>query len=132
MIGLTFISIFLDFVTTSKGLEMTSIFTNFAPVAILFLIVIIFTFIICLYIYKSKRYLFDNVSYDFTHWGVVRHGERTEFSKPWRDISKFKETKAFFILYIGNTDFHIIQKRMLENIGELNDFRNLLSEKINH
>ena len=96
----------------------------------LFLVIIIFAFLGCLFIYKSKPYLFENISYEFTHWGVVRHGEKTEFSKPWRDITKIKETKAFFLLYVGNADFHIIQKRMFENDSSITEFRNLLKEHV--
>jgi hypothetical protein len=90
----------------------------------------VFSFFSCLYIYKRKRYLFNNVSYDFTHWGVVRNGAKTEFSKPWREITRFKETKAFFLLYAGSIDVHIFQKRMFANTEELNDFRQLLLENI--
>jgi hypothetical protein len=130
LIGLTLLSMFLGSATTSKGINLATVFRSVAPIVILLLLIVIFAFLICLYIYKSKPYLFDNVSYDFTHWGVVRYGDRTEFSKPWRDITKFKETKAFFLLYIGNTDFHIIQKRMFTKSEELNAFRQLLRENI--
>jgi hypothetical protein len=130
LIGLSLFSNLLGLATTSKGLKVTDFVSVIVPLVILFLMVIIFIIVNCLFIYKSKPYLFQNVSYDFTHWGVVRHGEKTEFSKPWRDISKIKETSAFFLLYIGRTDFHIIQKRMFENMDELNDFKLFLKEKV--
>ena len=129
VIGLSLFSNILGLMTTSKGLKVTDFVSAIVPSVILFLMVIIFSIVICLIIYKSKPYLFHNVSYDFTHWGVVRHGEKTEFSKPWREITRVKETRAFFLLYIGRTDFHIIQKRMFGNINELDDFRSLLKEK---
>lgn len=130
LICLTFLNMFLSFATTSSNMALLTIFSSFAPIVILFVVVVIFASLICLYIYKNKPYLFSDVSYDFTHWGVIRHGEKTEFSKPWRDISKFKETKNFFLLYIGNNDFHIIQKKMFTNLNELDDFRQLLRENI--
>ena len=130
LIGLTLLSTFLGFATTSKRFDLATVFYNLVPMAILIFIIVVFAFFICLYIYKNKAYLFDNISYEFTHWGVTRYGEKTEFSKPWRDITKVKETKAFFLLYIGNTDFHIIQKRMLAGSEELNAFRHLLHENI--
>ena len=71
------------------------------------------------------------MSYQFNHWGVIRHGDLTEFSKPWREVSKFKESKAFFLLYISNTDFHIIQKKMINGSDEINKFRDILIAKIN-
>lgn len=131
LIALTLLSMILGLATTSNRISLATIINYFVPLIIMFFIAIIFICLICLYIYKSKSYLFENITYDFTHWGVTRHGERTKFSKPWREITKFKETKAFFLLCIGNTDFHIIQKRMFETSGELNDFRNLLKENIN-
>ncbi len=130
LIGLTLLSTFLGFATTSRGFELATIFYNLVPMVILILIIVVFAFFVCLYIYKSKSYLFNNISYDFTHWGVTRYGEKTEFSKPWRDITKMKETKAFFLLFIGNADFHIIQKRMFAGSEELNSFRQLLQENI--
>ena len=126
LVGLALLSMFLGLDTTSKGINSARLISSFAPFLIFLIGVVAFAFTTCLYIYKSKPYLFHNVSYDFTHWGVVRHGDRTDFSKPWRDISKIKETKAFFLIYIGNSDFHIIQKRMFAGSEELNDFRQLL------
>jgi hypothetical protein len=109
---------------------LMSIVSSFAPIFILLLILMILVVLICLYIYKSKPYLFTDVSYKFTHWGIVRIGERTEFSKPWRDISEFRETKAFFLLCIGSNDFHIIQKSMFHSLEDINDFRCILKEHI--
>ena len=94
--GLTLLSTFLGFATTSKGFDLASVFYNLVPLGILTLLVVVFTFFICLYIYQIKAYLFKNMSYDFTHWGITRQGEKTEFSKPWRGITRVKETKAFF------------------------------------
>ena len=128
--GLTLLSTFLGLATTSKEFDPASVFYSLVPVGILLLLVVVFTFFICLYIYQNKGYLFKDISYDFTHWGITRHGEHTEFSKPWRDITRVKETKAFFLFYIGNKDFHIIQKRMLAGTEELIAFRQLIQEKI--
>jgi hypothetical protein len=128
--GVIVFSMLLGIATTSNGIDLLTLMSSFLPLLIVVLIVIAGVFFICLNIYKSKPYLFQNVSYDFTHWGVVRRGENTEFSKPWRDITKFKETKAFILLYVGNSDVHIIQKKMFANGSELNDFRQLLQDNI--
>jgi len=68
--------------------------------------------------------------YDFTNWGMVRHGEKTEFSQPWRNITKVKETKVFFLFNIGVKDFHCIQKKMFTGEDEINSFRVFLKEKM--
>ena len=130
LLGLTLLSSFLEYATTSREVQLGTFIYNFAPIFMIVPIVVVFSFFMCLYIYKRKPYLFNNVSYDFTLWGVVRHGEKTEFSKPWCDITKYKETKAFFLLYIGDRDFHIVQKRMLESSVRLDAFRQLLQENV--
>ena len=130
LIGLTLLTTFLGSATTSDGVRPGTFIYNFAPILLVIPIVVIFSFCLCLYIYYGKPYLFHNVSYDFTHWGVVRNGEKTEFSKPWREITKFKETTAFFLLYIGDRDFHIVQKRMLESQERIAAFRQLLQKNL--
>src|SRR6476619_2871934 len=64
VIGLSLFSNILGLMTTSKGLKVTDFVSAIVPSVILFLMVIIFSIVICLIIYKSKPYLFHNVSYD--------------------------------------------------------------------
>jgi len=116
------------FVTSPSGVDLSVIPTYLAHSISLFFGMLVFIVLICFVIYKFKPYLFKNVSYEFTDWGVVRDGERTEFSKSWREITNLKETNAFFLLYIGSTDFHIIQKRMFPDQEKLETFRDCLVE----
>ncbi|MDX2046219.1 MAG: YcxB family protein [Chitinophagaceae bacterium] len=131
MTGVALASLFLGYATTSDGINLSALATAFAP---LVMILIIFTVFICFggfFVYKSNPHLFKNVSYTFTHWGIVRQDKRGEFSKPWRDISKFKETKSFLLVYPrAGMDTHIIQKRMFADSEELNAFRQLLNDNI--
>ena len=101
----------------------------FLPIVYFIGLAILLCLVICLYIYSTKQYLFRDVSYDFTHWGVVRNGFKTDFSKPWRDISKVKETGQYFFLFVGKIDFHIIQKRMI-NQNDLTEFRIFLTDNM--
>jgi hypothetical protein len=128
MTALGILSTIFGFMTSSNGVGLSDIPIYLAPAIMLFFGMLDFIVLVCFVIYKFKPYLFKNVSYEFTHCGVVRHGERTEFSKPWREITNLKETKAFFLLYIGNTDFHIIQKRMFPDTEKLETFRDCLVE----
>jgi hypothetical protein len=121
---LSLLSVILGLIATSNSIDLLVISTYLAPVVVSFFGLLL----ICFIIYQFKPYLFKKVSYEFTHWGVVRHGERTEFSRSWRDITNLKETKAFFLLYIGSTDFHVIQKRMFSDTEKLDTFRNCLIE----
>jgi hypothetical protein len=90
---------------------------------------IAFITLLTLIIYRTKPHLFNNISYEFSHWGVTRDGERTEFAKPWRDITKYKESKIFFIIFAG-IDPHIIQKSMLGDAKKIDDFRIMLKSNI--
>lgn len=129
LLAFSVLEVFLGIITINN-LSFPVLVGTFAPIVVIVFLLITLTFLVCFFTYKSKPYLFQNVSYEFTHWGVVRNGEKTDFSKPWRDFEKFKETKEFFLLYIANTDFHIIQKRMFKDFDEMERFRALLTEKI--
>ncbi|HTE12642.1 MAG TPA: YcxB family protein [Chitinophagaceae bacterium] len=125
------LSVILGVLTIDNGFSIFSVIYSFLPVIVLLLFFIVFGILVCFFIYKTKPWLFRNVLYDFTHWGIVRHGEKTDFSKPWRDITRFKETKDFFIFYVGSVDLHVIQKRMFTDEGELKGFRLFLKDKMN-
>ena len=129
LFAILLVSLLLGLGTTDKGLDTTMIIGTVAPVIFLLAAATAFVFLSCLYIFKSKPSIFKNVSYEFTHWGIIRHADKLEFSRPWRDITDMKETKAFFLLYVGKTDFHIIQKRL---IGDSIKFRLLLKSNLSH
>jgi len=92
-------------------------------------LVIVLT-VISYILYRSKPHMFRDVSYEFTHWGVTRYGEEANFSKPWREIKRFKETKQFFLFYIGPVDVHIIQKKLIGDETWINAFRTMLQEQV--
>jgi hypothetical protein len=43
--------------------------------------------------------LLRGITYKFTHWGVERSGIVSDASIPWRNFTRLKETKHFFLLY---------------------------------
>ena len=88
-----------------------------------------FVTILTFIVYRMQSHLFKNVSYEFSHWGITRDGEGTVFAKPWRDITRYKESKRFFVIYAG-LDPHIIQKSMLGDVERINIFRSMLEENI--
>lgn len=106
------------------------VFNMLTPLILLPVLLVIFAVLVSLLIYTSRPYLFKNVSYDFTHWGIIRNGEKTEFSKPWREITRYKETKSYFIFYIGNADVHFVQKKMFNDANELADFAFFLKDRM--
>lgn len=127
LIGL---STFLGVVTTSENLNIGSLLKGLFPIIVMFVLLIAFIFTYCLWLYKSKSYFFQNVSYSFTDWGMIRQDEKMKLSKSWGDISKVKETKSYFLLYVGKMDFHIIQKEMFNTENETDSFRKMLESNM--
>lgn len=122
----------LGWIVSPGPLTITSVLTILVPMVFMGLFVSLFIAVFSTYIYKSRPYLFRNVNYEFTHWGVTRYGEKTSFSKPWREITRYRESKNFFILYVDKMDFHVIQKRMFQDPFEEANFRDMLKENITH
>jgi hypothetical protein len=123
--GIFLLSLFLGFPAKKEELNLIKLVGSLAPVVFLGVVLILGVILLSFYIYRSRPHLFKNVSYEFTHWGVTRHGEKTEFSKPRREITKIKETKAFFLFYAG-IDMHTIPKRVFGTQEELDEFRQFL------
>lgn len=109
-----------------------TLYLSFVPIVIVFIVAIIIVFFGCCYFYYVKSQYFHNISYSFTHWGIVRDSETSGFSKPWREIVKCKETRSFFLVYTTPRDFQVIQKRKFETPEDVIIFRDLLNENITH
>ncbi len=69
----------------------------------------------------------DNL-YTFNHWGMYKKAGATEYSRSWKDFSRWEETTSFFFLYIGDNDAHIISKKIL-NAKEQQEFRDFLNDR---
>jgi hypothetical protein len=55
-----------------------------------------------------------------------------QFSKAWREVLIFKETRSFFLIYTDKINVHTIQKRLLKELDGVDFFRRLLEENIKH
>ncbi|WP_143774282.1 YcxB family protein [Niastella vici] len=86
--------------------------------------------IITWWVYQKRPDLFNNVLYQFSHWGITREGPNTNFSKPWREIDRFRESKQFFLIYVSRFDVHIIQKKMIGDVERINIFRSMLEANV--
>jgi hypothetical protein len=125
-----FLSMFLGFIMSPEQSSLVQISTSFIPIIFLFLVFLFALFVSCIIAYNSKPYLFKNITYGFTHWGITKTGEKTDFSKPWRDVIRLKEAKSFFLIYSNNIDAIVIQKRMFGTAEELDEFRIFVQDKI--
>jgi hypothetical protein len=86
-----------------------------------------------LYVSKYKAHLITGINYTFTHWGMERTGHATDVSIPWRDFTRMKETKHFFLLYCFENKvatFEIIQKEKFGNAAERDEFRQFIQRNL--
>ncbi len=132
LLSFGFISMFIGFLMTPEQSSLVQISTSFIPIIFLSLLFLFALFVNCVIAYNSKPYLFKNITYDFTHWGITKTGEKTDFAKPWRDVIRLKESKSFFLIYSNDIDAIVIQKRMFEDFDEINNFKNFIVENIGH
>lgn len=122
------LSIFVELAANPNSLSSDSLFTQVIPIIAMLLLLVLLVFVFSIFTYTNKSDIFKNVTYDFTHWGIIRNAVQSQFSKPWRDLTEVKESKEFFILYFSNTDYHLIQKRMIGDKKEVGRLRTLLIE----
>jgi hypothetical protein len=134
LVGIFLLPLLSDFfaVITIKNFQMRlmSVFLALVPVIILLPALVIYTFVVSLFIYKNKSQFFENVSYTFDQRGIIKHVESQGVLRPWREISKFRETKSFFLVYISRMDFHLIQKSKFNGSEELANFRTMLKRNV--
>jgi hypothetical protein len=66
----------------------------------------------------------------FNHWGIIRNAGGKEASSPWRDAKNYKETDKYFLIYMKAGGVVPVQKDILLFEEEINEFRELLNDKI--
>jgi len=120
----------LGYLTTAKyNFGLASVFLIAKVLVSMMLGGLAFVTILTFILYRTQPHLFNHVSYEFSHWGITRNGEGTLFAKPWRDITGYKESNRFFVIYAG-IDPHIIQKSMLGDAEKIDNFRTMLKSNI--
>ena len=112
-----------------QGIEIKDILVGFASILATGTILLLFMIILNLVFRKMRPSIFK-LSYHFTHWGMTWNNNEKEFSKSWKEIDTFKESKAFFLLYTDKYNVHVIQKRLFQDQYDVFAFRDLLKEKI--
>ena len=78
----------------------------------------------------TQPFRYQDNTYSFTHWGMEKTGNGVEFTRPWRNFLKFRESNNFIYLYISENDAHIIQKRMFNDKYEEECFKQFVTENI--
>jgi uncharacterized membrane protein YvlD (DUF360 family) len=85
--------------------------------------------LVSFFIMQFRSQMFRNVTFEFTHWGVIKSGKGFEFSAQWEKFLTFKETYHFIYLYVSAHEAHIIKKNAFANGDELNGFLQMLHKK---
>ena len=117
-------------ISSLKENDLKGVLWNFLSILITIVILLIFITVLNLIFHKTKPTLFK-FSYQFTDWGMFWKKDNIEFSKSWKEVDTFKESKAFFLLYTDKYNVHVIQKRLFKNQYDVFAFRDLLKEKLN-
>ncbi|HTQ66474.1 MAG TPA: YcxB family protein [Puia sp.] len=118
------------FITAGRYFYWQSILQILIPFVVMAALFFIFIVVVNALILLIKPDNFRNVVYQFTQWGMTRSAKGFDSSRPWGDFIKFRETASFFFLYISANDAHIIQKRMIGDEEEIEEFRNLIKDKV--
>jgi len=126
---LPFLTILFDiFFARSRWSETLSTFGLLLLVPLAFFYIGLFL-LSCL-VMLIRPSLVKNAAYEFNHWGMIKKTRDNEYSTPWRDFLKLRETNRFFLLYITENDAHIIQKRMFSDSSEQENFRRFADQNI--
>lgn len=80
----------------------------FAPLLSLLLIFLVLALLVGLFIMIFKREVLQNVTFTFTHWGLVRVASKSESSIPWKDFQDVKESKRFILLFVKEKNLNNI------------------------
>src|SRR5882724_10119220 len=130
--GVGVLGLLLSLGATPKpnGKPLIPVLQFLLPFLILVLFIFIGTFIVCALIKLLKPAIFSNMTYQFTHWGIYKKSDTIDYSIPWRNIIKVKETKSFIFLYFSKDDAHVIQKKMFRHNDELQFFKSFMDKCI--
>lgn len=85
-------------------------------------------FILTILLRVIRPGIFVNTVYLFNHWGMHKKMGTVEYSIPWRDLVKWKETKSFIFIHVKN-DAHVLSKKAI-SMQEQNDLRDFLNYRL--
>ena len=105
LVGLTVMSNLLS----PQGIEVKEILWGFASILMTGTILLLFMIILSLVFRKTRPSIFK-ISYHFTHWGMDWNNNEKEFSKSWKEVDTFKESKAFSFYILTGTMYMLFKQ----------------------
>ena len=115
------LSVALSKKTGTSGL-LNDLLPGIKSFLMLFAFLFIGTFLILLILRISKPTIFNSITYQFTHWGMFKKNTLIDYSCPWRNIVKVKQTKSWILLYTSGAGAHVIKKKLFTDKNELDMF----------
>lgn len=127
--GVAFIGQLLGPIISGKPLTFMRLIPVFAVVIFVPAFVLLSTLVLGLLMRRTRPMMFENVVYTINDWGITREGKETGFAKPWREITKVRETKNYFLVEsVG--DAHALMKRCFSSNEDIIAFRNLIKQNV--
>lgn len=93
-------------------------------------IMISFWFVLPNTVYKKASTFKDTFKMTFGEHRVRVENERGFTEWTWDEFSSYTESPYFIHLYFDSKSFFLVPKSAIEKVGDLNDLRRLLKEKI--
>lgn len=93
-------------------------------------IMISFWFVLPNTVYKKASTFKDTFKMTFGEHRVRVENERGFTEWTWDEFSSYMESPYFIHLYFDSKSFFLVPKSAIEKVGDLNDLRRLLKEKI--
>jgi hypothetical protein len=132
--GLILIALLITFITIQNpGIQWHG-FQNVIPFGLLLLV---WLFLMAVMPYRTARkeyatkiYLREYVTYVFTPETINTSGTGISSSVSWKNITRFRETKSLFLLYLGPNGAINIPKRFFQSPEEMERWRQLVQSSM--
>ena len=80
--------------------------------------------------YKQQKLLHLPFQHEFTADSLCTVAEYGNSTLPWKEFHKWREGKTLFLVYQSDNMFHMIPKRIFQNLADQEQLRGYLTDKI--
>lgn len=80
--------------------------------------------------YRQRKDLHLSFSITPSNEGMLFETEQGHATKPWSDYLKWKEGGSLFLLYLSDSMFQMVPKRLFTSPADVDAFRRMLKEKV--
>jgi YcxB-like protein len=80
--------------------------------------------------WRDESHMSQSAVADIDDAGITFQEPHSTTNHPWETFRQVKEAKQSFLMFVSNRRFYIVPKRALISSGELEMFRQIITEKI--